>query len=64
MLMRKASRQPRQLWDLFHQPLQVPIWAKLPRPVQRRVKELLAHLFDEERKHRATPARGKERSHE
>ena len=62
--MRKVHRRPTQIWDLFHQPPQLPTWVQLPEPVRHRVLELLARLIEEERNRRPTPAGDKEVGHE
>ena len=62
--MRKIRRRPIQIWDLFHQPPQMPTWAQLPEPARHRVLELLARLIEEERKRRPALARDKEVGHE
>lgn len=62
--MRKVRRRPTQIWDLFHQPPQLPTWSQLPESVRHRVLELLARLIEEERKQSPAPARDKEVGHE
>ena len=65
MLMRKTrGRYQTQPWDLFHPLPQTPTWEELPRPLKRRLTELLARLLQQQHDPKAPAAGNKEVDHE
>jgi hypothetical protein len=65
VLMRESASRPRapQI-ELFHPPLQIPAWPKLPREIRQKTLALLAQLLREHSRRILTGHFGKERGDE